>query len=359
MGPLLAVMSKSLGLRGKKGINSAQNSGEFDQVADLFVRTAIDALNKSGREFVKDIDIEEIVIPALRDAAKGIQIAGKDIDVALEEAITEIRTFGPVGVGSGSTGGKGRTDLLGSYKREAELGQEYAIRRNPEMFRKVERFSESKGKIQKYFETYNPSTKTFEPGQMSHLSKSVTASEQELIAMTAPYLKDAGPKITKAITKNIAKGVADTVNAASPAKETQKVVLPDGEHLINGTIYVVQGGEVVSTKEVTEQQEEVIEEVAEKAVETMTVHTEAKPEEQMSVHYEEPKPATEMEAVVPTPEAPAEDERVSKLESQMGEMVTEIATLRAMIETPAPVEDVEVQMSGSLWRSIAALRSKK
>jgi hypothetical protein len=153
--------------------------------------------------------------------------------------------------------------------------------------------------------------------------------------------------------------------------ETQKVVLPDGEHLINGTIYVVQGGEVVSTKEVTEQQEEVIEEVAEKAVETMTVHTgvkpeeqmsvhtEAKPEEQMSVHYDEPKPVTEMEAVVPTPEAPAEDERVSKLESQMGEMVTEVATLRAMLETPAPVEDVEVQMSGSLWRSIAALRSKK
>jgi len=141
--------------------------------------------------------------------------------------------------------------------------------------------------------------------------------------------------------------------------ETQKVVLPDGEHLINGTIYVVQGGEVVSTKEVTEQQEEVIEDVAEKAVESMTVHTEAKPEEQMSVHTEEPKPVTEMEAVVPTPEAPAEDERVSKLESQMGEMVTEIATLRAMLETPAPVEDVEVQMSGSLWRSIAALRSKK
>ena len=66
-----------------------------------------------------------------------------------------------------------------------------------------------------------------------------------------------------------------------------------------------------------------------------------------------------MEAAVPTPEAPAEDERVSKLESQMGEMVTEVATLRAMLETPAPVEDVEVQMSGSLWRSIAALRNKK
>jgi len=140
--------------------------------------------------------------------------------------------------------------------------------------------------------------------------------------------------------------------------ETQKVVLPDGEHLINGTIYVVQGGEVVSTKEVTEQQEEVIETVAEEAIESMAEHTEVKPEEQMSVHTEEPKPVTEMETVEPTPEAPAEEERMSKLESQIGEIVTEIATLRAMLETPAPVEDVEVQMSKSLWRSIAALRSK-
>ena len=66
-----------------------------------------------------------------------------------------------------------------------------------------------------------------------------------------------------------------------------------------------------------------------------------------------------METAAPAPEAPAEEDRMSKLESELGEMVTEIASLRAMIETPAPVEDVEVQMSGSpLWRSIAALRSK-
>jgi hypothetical protein len=141
--------------------------------------------------------------------------------------------------------------------------------------------------------------------------------------------------------------------------ENEKIVLPDGEHLINGTIYVVEGGQVVSTKEVTEQQEEVIEEVAEKSVEKMTVHTEVKPEEQMSVHTEEPKPATEMEVVVPTPEAPAEDERVSKLESQLSEMVTEVATLRAMIEKPAVDETVDVQMAKvPLWKTLAALRSK-
>jgi hypothetical protein len=66
-----------------------------------------------------------------------------------------------------------------------------------------------------------------------------------------------------------------------------------------------------------------------------------------------------MEAVVPAPEAPAEDERVSKLESQLSEMVTEVATLRALIEKPAVEETVDVQMAKvPLWKTLAALRSK-
>jgi len=248
MGSLLAVMSKSLGLRGKKGINSAQNSGEFDQVADLFVRSAIDALNKSGREFVKDVDIEEIVIPALRDAAKGISIAGKDIDVALEKAITEIRTFGPVGVGSGSKGSEGRTGAAGSYKSEREIAQDYAIRRNPEMFRKIEKVSQSKGKTQKYFETYNPSAGVFEPGQMSHLTKSVTATGEQLTAQSAPYLKDAGAQITKAITKNITQGAIQQAKVASPSRETEMVGASIAQGFIVGAEGYVDDARAVGSK---------------------------------------------------------------------------------------------------------------
>jgi rRNA maturation endonuclease Nob1 len=129
--------------------------------------------------------------------------------------------------------------------------------------------------------------------------------------------------------------------------ENEKIVLPDGEHLINGTIYVVEGGQVVSTKEVTEQQEEVIEEVAEAAAE------EAPVEELAAV---EAAPAVEA-----LEEAPAhvEDDRISKLESQLSEMVTEVATLRALIEKPAVEETVDVQMAKvPLWKSLAALRGK-
>jgi rRNA maturation endonuclease Nob1 len=137
--------------------------------------------------------------------------------------------------------------------------------------------------------------------------------------------------------------------------ENEKIVLPDGEHLINGTIYVVEGGQVVSTKEVTEQQEEVIEEVAETAAE--------KPIEELSteVKPEEEKPTEQMSEVVEevkTEVAPEED-RMSKLESQIGEMVTEVATLRAMIEKPTVDETVDVQMAKvPLWKTLAALRSK-
>lgn len=133
------------------------------------------------------------------------------------------------------------------------------------------------------------------------------------------------------------------------AETTEKVVLPDGEHLINGTIYVVQGGEVVSTKAVTEQQEDVIEEVAEEAIETMS----ATPKK------EETTPVTAMETVAPTPAAPAaEEDRLSKLESQMGEMVTEIASLRAQLEMPAPTDvDVKMEKARPIWQTLAALRN--
>ena len=134
------------------------------------------------------------------------------------------------------------------------------------------------------------------------------------------------------------------------AETTEKVAVPDGEHLINGTVYVFENGQPVSVKEVTPEQEEVIEEVAEEAVETMSE----------TPKKEETTPVTAMETVAPTPAAtPAtEEDRLSKLESQMGEMVTEIASLRAQLEMPAPTE-VDVKMEKTpLWKTLAILRSK-
>jgi TP901 family phage tail tape measure protein len=153
MAPLLAVIAREL----KVGLNNPKFKQEFSVVANLFAKTATDALNKSGREFIKDADLEGIVVPALRDAAKGVKIAGKDIDVALENAVNQIRTVGPVGVGSGSSGSFGRVALPGSYRGARVPAQRFAAEQNPQMFASTERFSQSKQKIVKSFQTLKSS----------------------------------------------------------------------------------------------------------------------------------------------------------------------------------------------------------
>jgi hypothetical protein len=213
MAPLLAVMARDL----KIGINNPKFKQEFATVANLFAQTATDALNKSGRKFIKDADLEAIIVPALRDAAKGIKIAGKDIDVALENAVNEIRTVGPVGVGSGSMGGIGRTTLPGSYRGARGAAQKFAMEQNPQAFRQTERFSQSRGTTVKSFQTLDPMLKQWQVATMSHITTSVTASAEDLTRQMTPYLGDVGAKVTKAITKNVAQGAIKEARVASPS----------------------------------------------------------------------------------------------------------------------------------------------
>ena len=130
----------------------------------------------------------------------------------------------------------------------------------------------------------------------------------------------------------------------------EQIKLPDGEHLINGTLYVVEGGAVVGTKEVPEAQEEVVEAVAEKAA-----------EEAPEILAEKPATETpEKMAEVPT-DAPVEDDRIAKLEKQLEETLQAVATLKAEMQAPM-VEEKKVEMSDNrpLWKKISdGLNSKK
>ena len=219
MAPLLAVIAREL----KVGINSPKFKQEWVNIGNIFAQVATDALDKSGKQFIKDIDLEEIVVPALREAAKGINVAGKEIDTALENAINQIRTVGPVGVGSGSMGGIGRTTFAGSYRGARGAAQKFAAEQNPSTFKQTERLSQSRGKIVRSFQTLNPMLNQWEVATMSHITSSVTASAQELTQRMTPYLGNVGEKITKAITKDITKGVMNQAKVASPSKETAKV----------------------------------------------------------------------------------------------------------------------------------------
>jgi hypothetical protein len=122
--------------------------------------------------------------------------------------------------------------------------------------------------------------------------------------------------------------------------EKEQILLPDGEHLINGTIYVVQDGVVIEKKEVTPEQEEVIEEVAE----GLTT------EEKKPLEVMEETPAPIVEEVVPV----VEDDRLAKLEAAQESLMSEIAKLKSEIEAPL-LEELPVEMSDNrpMWRRIS------
>jgi len=244
MAPLLAVIAREL----KVGLNNPKFKQEFSVIANLFAKTATDALNTSGKEFIKDADLEGIVVPALRESAKGIKVAGKDIDVALENAVNQIRTVGPVGVGSGSSGSFGRVALPGSYRGARVPAQKFAAEQNPQMFASTERFSQSKQKIVKSFQTLNPALDKWETATMSHITSSVTASVDDLTRQMTPYLGDVGARITDAVTKKTIKGVVDRAKVASPSRETEMVGASIAQGFIVGAEGYVDDARVVGGK---------------------------------------------------------------------------------------------------------------
>jgi 8-oxo-dGTP pyrophosphatase MutT (NUDIX family) len=146
--------------------------------------------------------------------------------------------------------------------------------------------------------------------------------------------------------ENDKKRLVQIINKSKMEKD--QIVLPDGEHLINGTIYIVKDGVVTETKEVTPDQEAIIEDVAkeELAVEEVPV-TDKKPIEEKL----EEVPTVE---ATPATEAPIEDDRLAKLEATQEDLIAEIAKLKGELEAPK-LEDLPVSMSDNrpMWRRIS------
>lgn len=132
--------------------------------------------------------------------------------------------------------------------------------------------------------------------------------------------------------------------------DKDQILLPDGEHLINGTIYVVKDGVVIEKKEVTSEQEAVIEEVAEATPEVMEEVKEDKPVEEM----EEVIPAAPVETVEPETEGGNVEERLTKLEKSFEELLLEFAKWKGEMAAPK-TEDLPIEMSDKrpLWMKIS------
>jgi len=120
--------------------------------------------------------------------------------------------------------------------------------------------------------------------------------------------------------------------------------LPDGEHLIEGKIYVVKDGEVV---EVKEQEVEMAEETAEVALESEVKEEEMSTEEvalaEEAVEVEAAvDPATDAEAILAVV-APLIEERIAEVLQVIADLKNELTES----EEDSPEEEVEMKLSAN------------
>jgi hypothetical protein len=117
--------------------------------------------------------------------------------------------------------------------------------------------------------------------------------------------------------------------------------LPDGEHLIEGKIYVVKGGEVIEIKDAPVEEVAATEEVemAETVVEETEVETEAPAEEKMAVD-----PTADAEAILAIVNP--------VIEEQVNQLVAMIADLKNQFEEAMVTETTEEAMSENVALSV-------
>ena len=214
MAPLMATMAQAMGIR----LNDPKYKAEFERLGKLFANNASSALEASGREFVKDQDLEDLVVPALKNAAEGISIGGKSVSEALDKTLNEIRTAAAIGTQSGSAGALGRVNLGGSYKGTGGAAKKYALATGNQLFRTETVPSKSRG-TKRVFRTYNLDSGQWETATMAHIQKSVNMTVENLKAKIAPYLGDQTSKIMKAISGGTIVGIKKSTDQASPSKE--------------------------------------------------------------------------------------------------------------------------------------------
>jgi TP901 family phage tail tape measure protein len=251
MAPLMSVMAKEMGLK----LNDPNLFEEWKSVGEKLSNATVTALGSSTKQFIKDSDIEQMLIPAFKDAAKGVKVAGQDLSQALENSIDRVYTVGAVGTQSGNkdrnsgnvtSGGRNPLDPR-AYIRQRRIAQEMAMKLNPEMYTRDIVPSTSKG-TKNLFRTLNPTTGQKEMATAAHISPSVTASVRNLVAQTEAFVTNAFDKIIKGTSKAVANGTKAVTKTASPSRETTQIGKDIGQGFINGATPVVKESVAIGKK---------------------------------------------------------------------------------------------------------------
>jgi len=164
----------------------------------------------------------------------------------------------------------------------------------------------------------------------------------------------------------------ESTNQKQVNMEKDQIALPDGEHIIDGKVYIVKGGVVVEVKDVTDGQEKLIEDNLEKSAEE-NLKAEDKPKEELAEEkpkeeekLAEDKPKEELAEDKPkeekTPEEMMKDgeekpkeemaedkpkeesSEIANLQKQIEDLVAMVAELKTQIESK-PTEEVPVEMA--------------
>jgi hypothetical protein len=191
--PLLVSIAKKMGISLKGVENNTELQTDLKQAGSSIISTVVSALKQSTKEFVKDADIEELVVPALKGAAKNITLAGKSVEQALDQTLSERNVVTMRGIKGGSkqaaarvagevveSSGRAAAPGTATYIGERATSQKVATILNPEIFAVKERASKSsKTGFKKYFAMKNIFGQD-EPGQISHVQTGQDASYNEL-----------------------------------------------------------------------------------------------------------------------------------------------------------------------------------
>jgi TP901 family phage tail tape measure protein len=197
--PLLVSIAKKMGISLRGVENNPELQGDLRQAGTSIISTVINALKQSTKEFVKDADIEEIVVPALKGAAKNITLAGKNVAEALDQTLSERNVVTMRGIKGGSkqaaarvagevVESSGRAAVPGTrtYIGERATSQKVATILNPEIFAVKERASKSSKTGRKKFFAMQNAFGQDEPGQISHLQTGQEASFDEIEERFSP-----------------------------------------------------------------------------------------------------------------------------------------------------------------------------
>jgi hypothetical protein len=183
----------------------------------------------------------------------------------------------------------------------------------------------------------------------------------------------------------------ESTNQKQVNMEKDQIALPDGEHIIDGKVYIVKGGVVVEVKDVTDGQEKLIEDNLEKSADE-NLKAEDKPKEDEKLAEEKPKeeeklaedkPKEELAEDKPkeekTPEEMMKDgeekpkeemaedkpkeesSEIANLQKQIEDLVAMVAELKTQIESK-PTEEVPVEMTSQkqpLYKSVMNLINNK